>query len=166
MDIPVDVIISVGTTRFDELSDLGASAELLAALAAAGFRSLFVQHGAAPFAPPLNPPLAVTSAALTPGLPAMLAEARLVIGHAGVGVSLDALRGGAALVVVPNAGLQGGHQAEWAAAVAATGAARAAGAPGGVAGLVREWSERGWERAELPPPRTAGLARDIEALVG
>ncbi|KAJ7105765.1 glycosyltransferase family 1 protein [Mycena crocata] len=116
--------VTVGSFEFDLLVQGVLSADVLAALQSRGYTQLVVQAGNSQFefdADAHNANPAVELYKFKPSLAADYARADLVIGHAGAGTILDALRLGKALIVVPNPALLHNHQAELSSALAERG---------------------------------------------
>ncbi|KAI9189018.1 N-acetylglucosaminyldiphosphodolichol N-acetylglucosaminyltransferase catalytic subunit alg13 [Blastocladiella emersonii ATCC 22665] len=117
------VFATVGTTRFAALVDQITSEAALAALFEHGYGSLTVQAGTtaasatAPSSPVRRGLPSVTIYDYKPTLAADMAEADLVVSHAGAGCVIEALRMGKRVVVVINEALMDNHQAELARAL-------------------------------------------------
>jgi beta-1,4-N-acetylglucosaminyltransferase len=138
-------LVTVGSTRFDDLVATSLSPSFLRTLSSLGFTSLTIQHGASPVPdpaplPPRTARLTLHLVPYTPSLPALLSASDLVVSHAGAGSIAETLRTRAALVIVPNEGLMDNHQRELAEAVEAQGGAVRA----DVKGLVRVVGEGKW----------------------
>ena len=107
-------IITVGSTKFDDLIKSADSEEFIDALKARGIRKLVVQKGNGAYTP------AVLAAAgdfasvieYSKDIPAMLRKASLVISHAGAGTVLDCLLHKRRMVIVPNETLMANHQVQ------------------------------------------------------
>jgi len=113
-------IVTVGSTKFDELIRAVDSRDFLSALQGLGIARLKVQRGAGQYQPvnlgtrdqPALPGFEVDVVEYSPDLPTELRQAALVISHAGAGTVLDCLLAGRRLVVVPNEGLMANHQVQ------------------------------------------------------
>jgi len=119
-------LVTVGSTVFDELIQAIDCDEFLAVVQHLGFRKLTVQHGATALRLQClrtGPVGGVEVECLTysPEVPRLIAEAGLVVSHAGAGSLLDALRSSARVVAVPNERLMNNHQTQLARALAAPG---------------------------------------------
>ncbi|EGD81903.1 glycosyltransferase 28 domain containing 1 [Salpingoeca rosetta] len=110
------VFVTVGSTQFDELTQLVTTEATLQALARLGCRRLTVQYGTAKA--PRVPPVAkragveVETYDYKASIANDLAAADVVIGHAGAGTILEALGAGKKMVVVVNDRLMSNHQTE------------------------------------------------------
>ena len=118
------VLVTVGSTVHDDLLQAIDCAEFLEAVQGLGFRKVRVQHGATVhqlrhLRPGPVGGVDVRCFAYDPDVPRMIAEAGLVVSHAGAGSILDALCSGARMVVVPNERLMNNHQVQLAQALAA-----------------------------------------------
>ncbi|KAF0308233.1 UDP-N-acetylglucosamine transferase subunit ALG13 [Amphibalanus amphitrite] len=117
------VFVTVGTTEFDKLVRTVTSTDVLRTLSSRGYREMVLQIGAGKTEPPTGTVegVAVRWFRSKPSIAEDMAAADLVIGHAGAGTCLEALRAGRALVVVTNTTLMDNHQAELAGRLAADG---------------------------------------------
>ncbi|KAG1676748.1 hypothetical protein FOA52_005037 [Chlamydomonas sp. UWO 241] len=118
---PKTILVTVGTTKFDDLVKAVDDAEFAAAAVAKGYTHLKVQHGAGAYAPHNLIGVGEASGVAASGLtveffdyaPSLDMEgATLVISHAGSGSIFEALSIGRPLIVVPNPALMDNHQAE------------------------------------------------------
>ena len=118
-------VVTVGTTRFEELIAAASADGFVEELARRGFGSLVLQVGAG--APPAGAGaaagddageyahasgLAVRWFRFRPEFGGLIASADLVVSHAGSGSIFEALGAGRALIVVANPRLMDNHQAE------------------------------------------------------
>lgn len=114
----VSVLITVGTTRFDEFVGLFSRQDIVSALVKAGVGRLVVQHGTSPTFNREEAEKAgidVEEFEYRPSLEPCIAEADLVISHAAMGTILHVLaaidKGQAKhFIVVANRSLSGDHQ--------------------------------------------------------
>ncbi|GBF94213.1 UDP-N-acetylglucosamine transferase subunit [Raphidocelis subcapitata] len=117
------VLVTVGTTKFEALIRAVDSRAFENALVAKGYSHLVIQKGAGEYAPRVLLPDGASAATLdsglkvecfdfAPSLAAHVADAALVISHAGSGSIFESLTAGKALIVVPNPLLMDNHQAE------------------------------------------------------
>eukprot|EP00955_Chlamydomonas_euryale_P081542 363595-Chlamydomonas_euryale.AAC.8 len=117
------ILVTVGTTKFDDLVAAVDSDEFAEAALARGYTHLRVQRGNGAYAPHnllgLGSDSGVSKCGLevsffqyTPSLRDDIESAALVISHAGSGSIFEALSYGRPLVVVPNPALMDNHQAE------------------------------------------------------
>ncbi|KAJ3735446.1 glycosyl transferase [Lentinula guzmanii] len=117
-------LITVGSTRFDELIQAVFSSSVLTSLSNKGYTTIVVQCGDSTF--PYDYLLAHGERAFKlekegvliecwrfkPSLQTEYEQANLVISHAGSGTIIDVLRMDKALIVVPNPTLLDNHQEE------------------------------------------------------
>lgn len=117
------VFVTVGTTKFDMLIEAVDDPAVASALAARGYTHLIMQIGSALYQPhrlfPAGQPSNVLENGLNvqyfdfaPSLAAHMAEADLIISHAGSGCIFESLSLGKALIAVPNPLLMDNHQVE------------------------------------------------------
>ncbi len=76
-------LVTVGSTRFDDLTRTIATTACLAALKRLGYTKLVIQHGSAPAPPTSDAPMDVVCFDYKPSLKAEMESADLVISHAG-----------------------------------------------------------------------------------
>ncbi|EIW85055.1 glycosyltransferase family 1 protein [Coniophora puteana RWD-64-598 SS2] len=122
----MSVLVTVGSTRFDELLEAVMSEEVCKALRKQGYKHLILQYGNSD-AKPIRifgdtehfhaHGLDIEAWKFKPSLRYNIEQADLVISHAGSGTILEVLRMGKPLVVVPNASLLHNHQEELAVAL-------------------------------------------------
>lgn len=107
------VYVTVGTTQFESLIDALLEADVLALLAAQGYRRLRMQvgRGREP-ALPAGAPLAIEWYRFKDSLAGDMHEASLLISHAGAGSIMEGLQCAASLLVVVNDTLMHNHQQE------------------------------------------------------
>lgn len=116
------LLVTVGSTSFQALTDHVVTPHALARLRDLGVDTVIVQHGAAPLpAPPENPLLDVQSFAYTADLAHHLDNADMIISHAGAGTISEGLDKGKRMLVVVNDALMNNHQTELASAMAGKG---------------------------------------------
>ncbi len=163
------VLVTVGTTRFDALVSSVLSDDCRSALFdACGFSRLVVQHGecgsetAARVASVVAADARVTAFAYDAEMARHVAACSLVIGHAGAGTTLDALRASKPLISVPNTALLGNHQEELAEALAAAEHAVRC-RPDQLAGVVRAGAWR--KLVPLPESRADRLADVLDEMM-
>ena len=117
------VFVTVGTTKFDMLIEAVDDPAVASALAARGYTHLTMQIGSALYQPHRLFPAGQRSNVLenglnvqyfdfAPSLAAHMAEADLIISHAGSGCIFESLSLGKALIAVPNPLLMDNHQVE------------------------------------------------------
>ncbi|KAK8814649.1 UDP-N-acetylglucosamine transferase subunit ALG13 [Blastocystis sp. ATCC 50177/Nand II] len=110
------LLITVGTTGFDDLIAEVCSEGVVRELVKQGFDSIIVQYGSSKSVyseaifEKYN--MHVTSKDYYASLDPLFSQVRLVIGHAGAGTILDTLRHQIPLIVVVNEKLMGNHQHE------------------------------------------------------
>eukprot|EP01039_Chlorochromonas_danica_P008543 gene8543-9416_t len=120
-------LVTVGTTEFDDLIHHIDNEDFLRLLLQMGLNRLVVQRGRGQ-----RSPETLLKASTTLGvqvevirfhenLSTVIAQAALVIGHAGAGTILDAVAGHSPIIIVVNDSLQGNHQLELASVVAQKG---------------------------------------------
>lgn len=160
------VFATVGTTQFDAFVSTLLSAEVLALLASQGYTHLRLQlgRGAEP-AVPAAPPLEVEWYRFKPSLAADMADASLLLSHAGAGSILEGLRLNARMVVVVNEALHDNHQTELADELAAR-AHLVATTPAGLAASLRALAERPPAFAPLPAADATAFPRFLSASLG
>lgn len=110
---PPTAIVTVGSTRFDELIRTVDDPAFLEILQEAGIRRLVIQKGAGEYLPQRIATaggLDIEVLEYSPQLPKRIRDAALVISHAGAGTIMDCLLSGRRLVVVPNEALMDNHQ--------------------------------------------------------
>jgi len=110
------VLITVGTTLFEELIRAIDNIAFADCLKSLGYRGLHIQYGSS------NPPVKIQNAETDTftcesypykeDLSAEISGSSLVIGHAGVGTIFEALEKDKNIVVVPNTKLMNNHQME------------------------------------------------------
>ena len=103
------VFITVGSTRFDALVEKVNTTEFVRLLNSKGYGKTIIQHGGSPI---LHHLPFVEYFDYKPCINKYINDASLVISHAGAGTSLEALRAGKKLIVVPNETLLDNHQLE------------------------------------------------------
>lgn len=126
------VLVTVGTTRFDELTQAADSMELVRVLQRKGYSKLLLQIGSSSHVPqhlcPTSEPDDDSGKAsitnddgsmfqiewfrYTPVLKTIINDCDLVISHAGAGSIFETLSSGAGLITVPNESLMDNHQME------------------------------------------------------
>lgn len=111
------VLVTVGSTQFDELIRAVDSVEFAQSLASLGFSGIHVQKGRGAYSPVVLPGLVkanfeVAIFEYTSAWEKEIAGASLVIGHAGAGTILDSLESSKAVIVVPNTTLMNNHQVD------------------------------------------------------
>jgi len=106
--------VTVGTTRFDELVTAAVSEPVLSALYLIfHVDSMVVQYGhGAPVGAVTHPDVRVSSFGFKPSLAHDMAQADVIISHAGAGSLIEALRLRKLTVAVVNDTLMGNHQEE------------------------------------------------------
>ncbi|XP_042663479.1 putative bifunctional UDP-N-acetylglucosamine transferase and deubiquitinase ALG13 [Tyto alba] len=108
------VLVTVGTTSFDDLIATVSSPPALQVLQSRGYGKLVLQVGRGALKPALSssPALAVEAFRFKDSLAEDLGRADLVISHAGAGSCLETLEKGKPLIVVINEKLMNNHQLE------------------------------------------------------
>ncbi|RYY81991.1 hypothetical protein EON63_14285 [archaeon] len=112
------VLVTVGTTEFDELIKAIDNEAFLVEMLKVGCEKLLIQYGRGVYLPSQLPQLApkynitLTMFQFDPSLPTIISESNLMIGHCGAGTILDAVTTHTKMVVVVNPTLQGNHQLE------------------------------------------------------
>ena len=106
------VFVTVGSTRFDRLVAAVLGEEVQQFLAGLGYTDLTVQYGNSDVPAHIPALLSTQTYTYKPSLLGDIAEADLVISHAGAGTCLEVLQSNTPLVVVVNTHLMDNHQAE------------------------------------------------------
>ncbi|KAG0366233.1 hypothetical protein BGZ54_005631 [Gamsiella multidivaricata] len=112
------VFATVGSTRFDKLIAVVSSPPLLKLLSSLHYTHLTIQHGQSPITisspqvSSVSPDVQVDAYQYKSSLREDMAQASLVISHAGSGSILEALRLKKKLIVVVNEDLMDNHQLE------------------------------------------------------
>ncbi|KAL6762614.1 glycosyl transferase [Haematococcus lacustris] len=125
-----EVLVTVGTTKFDALIKAVDNQAFVDALKQKGYSHLAVQKGNGSYFPKYLLPSGELEATLSngvhvrcfdyqPNLNTSMQQAALIISHAGSGSIFEALSLGKHLIVVPNAALMDNHQVELAEQLAA-----------------------------------------------
>ena len=106
------VFVTVGTTRFDSLVREVLRETVTQTLKDRGYTSIKVQAGKSVVPSSENTPVGVEVYDYKPSLREDIAEADLVVAHAGAGTCLEVLGANKPLVVVVNDQLMDNHQTE------------------------------------------------------
>lgn len=111
------IFVTVGSTKFDQLIELVLSDEILNVLVELGFKNLVVQSGNSVYTEQLvrsklRPKIKVNLFNFKSSIAKDIETSDLVVGHAGAGTSLEVLRKGKKLIVIPNESLMDDHQSE------------------------------------------------------
>uniref|UniRef100_A0A8D8YJ68 UDP-N-acetylglucosamine transferase subunit ALG13 n=1 Tax=Cacopsylla melanoneura TaxID=428564 RepID=A0A8D8YJ68_9HEMI len=108
------VLVTVGTTNFDDLIDKTQSDEVLQILKSKGCKKLIIQFGNGKIEPQVehSDDFTVDSYDYKSSLADDIKSSDLVISHAGAGTSLEVLEAGKLLVTVVNESLMDNHQLE------------------------------------------------------
>lgn len=109
------VLVTVGTTSFDELIEAVTSSQFIKLLMSQGYTRLSLQIGRGQYIPDSSPtPLGFVMSwfRYKPTLASDMQNATLIISHGGSGSILEALSLEKMLVVVVNENLMGNHQTE------------------------------------------------------
>jgi len=106
------VVVTVGTTRFDDLINTILTPEILSTLSALNTTTLFIQHGASPLPHLPSTQIKIETLKYTTSMTREIQRAELIITHAGTGTILNALQENKKIVVVPNNTLMDGHQTQ------------------------------------------------------
>lgn len=122
----MNVVVTVGSTRFAELTDRVVSTEFIEALKHAGVQHVTIQHGDQELPKSAKELRKISGMKFKtfqylPEMDNVISSADLVISHAGAGTILCAIRGGVKLIVVPNRSLMDDHQAQLASHLASLG---------------------------------------------
>lgn len=119
----LSALVTVGTTQFPSLTNHIAKPATLQSLFALGITSLQIQHGTAPIIlpPPSTSHPTLSAFPSTPNLSTYLANADIVIAHAGAGTITESVALQKRLLVVVNDTLMHNHQTELADAMARLG---------------------------------------------
>lgn len=147
------VLVTVGTTEFDELIQAIDQEAFLVELQKFGFQRLLVQVGRGSYTPKLLGQCQCQEASLLrakhsisvevirfhDNLAAVINECALLIGHCGAGTILDAVgsAAGTKMIVVINDSLQGNHQMELAGMLMSRGVCRVT-SPAGLLGTLAQ----------------------------
>ncbi|KAL1460885.1 hypothetical protein WDU94_012823 [Cyamophila willieti] len=108
------VLVTVGTTNFDELIHTIQSEEVLKILKSKGCKKFIIQYGNGQIIPHIEhgDDFTVDSYDYKSSLAEDIKSSDLVISHAGAGTSLEVLEAGKLLVTVVNESLMDNHQLE------------------------------------------------------
>ena len=113
-----NVIVTVGTTKFEKFIRVFDTEEILTELQLLGVKTITVQIGRGEYIPFQNTSLALKKSMelshfdLKPSIEEYINEADLIIGHAGVGTIVETLRANKPLLVIVNQDLMDNHQQE------------------------------------------------------
>jgi UDP-N-acetylglucosamine transferase subunit ALG13 len=111
------ILVTVGSTKFDDLIQAVDSVQFAEAASKQGFSGIHVQKGRGDYVPRVLPAMKradfdIKIFEFTNTWDAEVVGASLVIGHAGAGTILDSLEKGKAIIVVPNTKLMNNHQVD------------------------------------------------------
>jgi len=167
------IFVTVGTTLFDDLVREVDSRSFHRVARELGFQKLVIQYGNGLHIPSLGDEassndhddelLPLEAYRFKPTLDEDVAQAALVISHAGAGSLLEALRAGKRLLVVVNPILMGNHQLELAEAVSEQGYCFMAPEPGR---LLESLKGANAELKPMPPIDLSGFYSAVSDVVG
>ena len=106
------ILVTVGTTKFDELISCVSDSKFLEFLYSFGFRDLVIQHGSSPLQLPTTTKLNINSFAYCTTLIPYIKDSDAIISSGGSGTILEALDNNKDITVVINTTLQDNHQLE------------------------------------------------------
>lgn len=110
------VLVTVGTTKFDELIQAVDKPDFIDAVRAKGYTSLVVQKGNGSYTPTLltsnSQGISIECFDYQPNLGHIIASSDLIISHAGSGSIFEGLSNNKPMIVVPNERLMANHQVE------------------------------------------------------
>ncbi|KAK8813275.1 hypothetical protein WA158_002867 [Blastocystis sp. Blastoise] len=112
----MSVLITVGTTKFEDLIERISQEDILCLLHQMGYSKIIMQKGNGSYIPDKkifnNNKIDIDIFDYIPSLKPYIEQADLIIGHAGAGTIIECLRAGKKLVVVINEKLMNNHQLE------------------------------------------------------
>lgn len=109
------VLVTVGSTLFQDLTDAVLQPDFLRALSSSGYTYMMVQYGSAQLTwagPDTLSGISIETKPYISDIDNVLASSDLIISHAGSGSILSGLRMGKDMIVVPNSKLMDNHQVE------------------------------------------------------
>jgi beta-1,4-N-acetylglucosaminyltransferase len=156
------IFVTVGTTRFDKLIEGVTRPATLEWMKTNGYTDLIIQYGNgnAPMIPS-DTPVSIQAYGFQSSLDHDMKAADLIIGHAGAGTVMEALRLQKRMVVVINTLLMDNHQVELASAMAKRGHLSVVEEPGDLV-LMDTWNDFD---AFVPIPHEGGNAGAFCALL-
>jgi len=109
------VLVTVGSTLFQDLTDVVLQPVFLRTLSSLGYGSMIVQYGSAQLkwtGPDNISGITIETKPYISDIDQVFASSDLIISHAGSGSILSGLRLGKPMIVVPNTKLMDNHQVE------------------------------------------------------
>jgi beta-1,4-N-acetylglucosaminyltransferase len=106
------LLVTVGTTKFDDLISCVSDSQFLEFLYSLGYRDLVLQHGSSPLQLPTTTKLNINSFSYCKTLIPFIKESDAIISSGGSGTILEALDNNTDITVVINTTLQDNHQLE------------------------------------------------------
>lgn len=106
------VLVTVGTTKFEKLTETVSSDSVLNLLQQLGYKSIVFQTGAGEYTEKTVPNMELTYQRYIEDFCGAVKRADLVISHAGAGTCLEVLQNEKPLIVVINEDLMDNHQLE------------------------------------------------------
>ena len=121
---PKQLLITVGTTKFDALIASIDTPQFYATAVKHNFTKILIQKGTGSYTPSaysaVSRTLNVEVATLLPNFETVIANSDLVISHGGAGIILECLKHKKKVIVCVNAALMDNHQVELASALDAS----------------------------------------------
>lgn len=108
----MQIFVTVGTTKFQELIDTISKRDFLELIVSQGFTRLVVQYGSSKITEVTHPNVSITFYDYKPSLDPDYIASDLVISSGGAGTILEVLELGKPLIVALNTTLQDNHQLE------------------------------------------------------
>lgn len=141
------VLVTVGSTRFDQLVQACLSEGVVSVLKKKGFTELIIQYGNSTICQHEGLDIPTTLFKFKPSLLDDFTAADLIISHAGSGTIIEVMRLRKPLIIVPNQQLMDNHQLELAQALHAMNVCKVA----TIENLPQDIEEFDtWKPAELP----------------
>ena len=109
------MLVTVGSTLFQDLTDVVLQPVFLRTLSSLGYGSMIVQYGSAQLkwtGPDNISGITIETKPYISDIDQVFASSDLIISHAGSGSILSGLRLGKPMIVVPNTKLMDNHQVE------------------------------------------------------
>lgn len=106
------VIVTVGTTKFEQLIETASSNKILELLRKLGYTSILFQTGTGKYTESTFPSLKLAYRNYVQNFSEAIKSADLIISHAGAGTCLEVLQNQKPMIVVINENLMDNHQKE------------------------------------------------------
>lgn len=153
----MSVLITVGTTRFDDLIRTVDSTQFKELMKNLGYLEIICQIGTGQYVPKLS------NFRIVPSLISFIQDADLVISHGGAGTILECLRMKKKLIVVINDQLMGNHQLELAKELSLKGHLLLCPSPQDLPSIVSQIPS--FHPTQMPESNRAGFIKIIHSLV-